>query len=121
MLKLPVGVDQPGLPEAMGEIKVTLPRSTRYALCSERLIITHLSEAIAVPAHTTAASAINNWKAFFTLPPQPYILSIRNLYSALLGKDSAQIGERQGKSNGPEFRRRPVGAGDSTPCAGAGS
>jgi hypothetical protein len=37
------GVDQPGLPEAMGAIKMTLPRSTRYTLCSERLIITLVS------------------------------------------------------------------------------
>ena len=36
----PVGVDQPGLPEAMGETKLTLASSTRYALCSERLMIT---------------------------------------------------------------------------------
>ena len=38
--KVPVGVDQPGLPDAIGEIKLALPPSIRYALCSERLIIT---------------------------------------------------------------------------------
>jgi hypothetical protein len=32
MLKLPVGVCQPDLPEAMGETSVVLPRSTREAL-----------------------------------------------------------------------------------------
>ena len=45
--KLPVGVDQPGLPDAIGEIKLTLPPSIRYALCSERLIITLVPERIA--------------------------------------------------------------------------
>ena len=40
LFRSPVGVDQPGLPEAMGEIKLTLAFSTRYALCSERLINT---------------------------------------------------------------------------------
>jgi hypothetical protein len=40
MAKLPVGVVHPGLPDAIGAIRLTLPRSTRYALCSERLMIT---------------------------------------------------------------------------------
>jgi hypothetical protein len=44
--KLPVGVDQPGLPEAIGEIKLTLPPSIKYALCSERLMITLVPERI---------------------------------------------------------------------------
>ena len=44
--KLPVGVDQPGLPDAIGETKLTLPPSIRYALCSERLIITPVPERI---------------------------------------------------------------------------
>jgi len=45
--KLPVGVDQPGFPDAIGEIKLTVPPSIRYALCSERLIITLVSDRIA--------------------------------------------------------------------------
>jgi hypothetical protein len=32
ILKLPVGVDQPGLPEAIGETSVILPRFTSEAL-----------------------------------------------------------------------------------------
>src|SRR5260370_27065294 len=38
--KLPVGVAHPGLPDAIGAIRLTFPPSTRYALCSERLMIT---------------------------------------------------------------------------------
>jgi hypothetical protein len=38
--KLPVGVAHPGLPDAIGAIRLTLPPSTRYAHCSERLMIT---------------------------------------------------------------------------------
>ena len=44
--KLPVGVDQPGLPDAIGKIKLTLPPSIRYALCFERLMITLVPERI---------------------------------------------------------------------------
>jgi hypothetical protein len=44
--KLPVGVAHPGLPDAIGAIRLTLPRSTRYALCSERLMITLVPERI---------------------------------------------------------------------------
>ena len=47
--KLPVGVDQPGLPDAIGETKLTLPPSMRYALCSERLMITLVPQCIGAP------------------------------------------------------------------------
>jgi len=47
--KLPVGVDQPGFPDAIGEIKLTVPPSIRYALCSERLMITLVAERIVAP------------------------------------------------------------------------
>ena len=36
----------PGLPDAIGEIKLTFPRSIRHALCSERLMITLVPERI---------------------------------------------------------------------------
>jgi hypothetical protein len=65
--KLPVGVDQPGFPDAIGEIKMTLPLSIRYALCSERLIITLVPERIAdafvepIIAGEGATAATRSW------------------------------------------------------------
>jgi hypothetical protein len=44
--KSPVGVDHPGLPDAIGAIRLILPRSSRYALCSERSMITLVPERI---------------------------------------------------------------------------
>jgi len=54
MLKLPVGVCQPDLPEAMGDTSVILPRSTNEALCSDKLMITLVSAAI--PAFPTVSN-----------------------------------------------------------------
>src|SRR5271157_2747290 len=67
--KLPVGVDQPGLPDAIGEIKLTLPPSIRYALCSERLIITLVPKCIAdafvepIITGEGATAATRSWEA----------------------------------------------------------
>jgi hypothetical protein len=65
MLKLPVGVDQPDLPEAIGETAVTLPFSTRQAVCSDRLMITLVCAAAAQDVQITAGSAITNRISMF--------------------------------------------------------
>jgi hypothetical protein len=39
-LKVPIGVPQPSLPEAIGETKATRPSCIKQAACSVRLMIT---------------------------------------------------------------------------------
>src|SRR5580704_8713949 len=67
--KLPVGVDQPGLPEAIGETRLILLSISKYARCSDRLIITlvpgPMSQALMKPivAWTRGTAVICWWLA----------------------------------------------------------
>jgi hypothetical protein len=64
-----VGVDQPGFPEAIGETKLILLSTSKYARCSDRLIITLVpgpkSEALMKPivAWTGGTAVIRWWLA----------------------------------------------------------
>jgi hypothetical protein len=69
MLKLPVGVDQPGLPEAMGETSIVLPPSISDALWSDKLMITLLSAAIPALPHRSVDSATTQLINVFILIP----------------------------------------------------
>jgi hypothetical protein len=57
-LKLPVGVPQPSLPEAIGETNASRPSSIKYAACSLRLITTAVWCALSFAASPIVNSAI---------------------------------------------------------------
>lgn len=95
--KLPVGVDQPGLPDAIGETKLTFPPSIRYALCSERLMIILVPErtleALIKPAVTGTRVTTRSWLAHpvASAPKSMTISTFLSIYHLHLGIDSTAV------------------------------
>lgn len=99
----PVGVPQPGLPEAIGETKASWPSSSKYAVCSVRLIITCVCRALNLGMNSNIKRAIANLATTFMaanrfafkgiqtlslclLPSSPMIFSIRSSHSQLANR-----------------------------------